>query len=57
MVSTSVEFMPQVANPPVQSGQISYGPSYQMSYQKRSTADKSAVFFIARHCGIMLWID
>ncbi|CAD7950616.1 unnamed protein product [Amoebophrya sp. A120] len=32
-----------VANPPVQAGNVSYGPSYSMSYQPRSTADKSAV--------------
>lgn len=32
-----------VANPPVQMGNVNYGPSYSMSYQPRSTADKSAV--------------
>lgn len=32
-----------VANPPVQSGAVSYGPSYSMAYQPRSTADKSAM--------------
>merc|ERR1719161_2099104 len=35
--------MSQVANPPVTSGNIQYGPSYSMQYQKRSTADKTAV--------------
>jgi len=35
--------MTNVANPPVQAGNVSYGPSYSMSYQPRSTADKSAV--------------
>eukprot|EP00397_Hematodinium_sp_SG-2012_P043590 GEMP01048484.1.p1 GENE.GEMP01048484.1~~GEMP01048484.1.p1 ORF type:complete len:179 (+),score=40.63 GEMP01048484.1:162-698(+) len=32
-----------VANPPVQTNNISYGPSYSMNYSKRSNADKSAV--------------
>merc|ERR1719428_1645997 len=35
--------MDHVANPPVTSGNIQYGPSYSMQYQKRSTADKTAV--------------
>merc|ERR1719428_328470 len=35
--------MTQVSNPPVTSGNIQYGPSYSMQYQKRSTADKTAV--------------
>merc|ERR550537_597130 len=35
--------MTQVQNPPVTSGNIQYGPSYSMQYQKRSTADKTAV--------------
>merc|ERR1719377_454453 len=35
--------MTQVANPPVVSNNIQYGPSYQMSYAKRSAADKTAV--------------
>merc|ERR1719265_1953880 len=35
--------MSQVQNPPVTSGNIQYGPSYSMQYQKRSTADKTAV--------------
>jgi len=35
--------MTQAANPPVTSGNIQYGPSYSMQYQKRSTADKTAV--------------
>jgi len=32
-----------VQNPPLQAGSVSYGPSYSMTYQPRSTADKSAV--------------
>jgi len=32
-----------VSNPPVQMGNVNYGPSYSMSYQPRSTADKSSV--------------
>mmetsp|Transcript_59630 Transcript_59630/g.105973 ORF Transcript_59630/g.105973 Transcript_59630/m.105973 type:complete len:215 (+) Transcript_59630:50-694(+) len=32
-----------VANPPISAANIQYGPSYKMQYQKRSTADKSAV--------------
>merc|ERR1719408_405579 len=35
--------MTQAANPPVVAGGMQYGPSYQMQYQKRSAADKSAV--------------
>merc|ERR1719515_508791 len=35
--------MTQVQNPPVTSGNIQYGPSYSMQYQKRSSADKTAV--------------
>lgn len=35
--------MVSVANPPVVAGNIQYGPSYKMQYQKRSAADKSAV--------------
>merc|ERR1719421_245435 len=35
--------MKQVANPPVTAGNIQYGPSYSMQYQKRSAADKTAV--------------
>merc|ERR1719324_555957 len=45
------QYMPNVsrpvmvgpANPPVVAGNIQYGPSYKMQYQKRSTADKTAV--------------
>merc|ERR1719326_1171280 len=33
----------QVVNPPVTANGIQYGPSYAMQYQKRSSADKSAV--------------
>merc|ERR1740138_1422859 len=32
-----------VANPPVAAGNIQYGPSHKMQYQKRSTSDKTAV--------------
>eukprot|EP00930_Biecheleria_cincta_P102848 TRINITY_DN94680_c0_g1_i1.p1 TRINITY_DN94680_c0_g1~~TRINITY_DN94680_c0_g1_i1.p1 ORF type:complete len:216 (-),score=33.86 TRINITY_DN94680_c0_g1_i1:127-774(-) len=35
--------MTGVANPPVAAGNIQYGPSYKMQYQRRSTADRSAV--------------
>merc|ERR1719215_2185439 len=35
--------MSGAGNPPIVSGNIQYGPSYKMQYQKRSTADKSAV--------------
>merc|ERR1719329_966092 len=35
--------MAAVGNPPVAAGNIQYGPSYKMQYQKRSTADKTAV--------------
>merc|ERR1712066_1043840 len=35
--------MTSVANPPIIAGNIQYEPSYKMQYQKRSTADKSAV--------------
>mmetsp|Transcript_27051 Transcript_27051/g.49735 ORF Transcript_27051/g.49735 Transcript_27051/m.49735 type:complete len:187 (+) Transcript_27051:71-631(+) len=35
--------MTGVQNPPVVAGNIQYGPSYSMQYQKRSTADKTAV--------------
>merc|ERR1719160_333755 len=35
--------MSQVQNPPITSGNIQYGPSYSMQYQKRSSADKTAV--------------
>merc|ERR1711924_154488 len=35
--------MNQVSNPPVVAGNMQYGPSYQMQYQKRSTADRTAV--------------
>mmetsp|Transcript_99436 Transcript_99436/g.197030 ORF Transcript_99436/g.197030 Transcript_99436/m.197030 type:complete len:203 (+) Transcript_99436:91-699(+) len=35
--------MAGVANPPVVDNNIQYGPSYKMNYQKRSTADKTAV--------------
>eukprot|EP00442_Polarella_glacialis_P011997 CAMPEP_0115076410 /NCGR_PEP_ID=MMETSP0227-20121206/16417_1 /TAXON_ID=89957 /ORGANISM="Polarella glacialis, Strain CCMP 1383" /LENGTH=259 /DNA_ID=CAMNT_0002463559 /DNA_START=62 /DNA_END=841 /DNA_ORIENTATION=+ len=35
--------MSGVANPPVTQGNMQYGPSYKMQYQKRSSADKSAV--------------
>eukprot|EP00933_Yihiella_yeosuensis_P079859 TRINITY_DN93283_c0_g1_i1.p1 TRINITY_DN93283_c0_g1~~TRINITY_DN93283_c0_g1_i1.p1 ORF type:complete len:190 (-),score=53.83 TRINITY_DN93283_c0_g1_i1:242-811(-) len=35
--------MTGVANPPMSAGNIQYGPSYKMQYQKRSSADKSAV--------------
>lgn len=35
--------MTRVANPPVVASGISYGPSYQMSYNRRSDRDKTAV--------------
>merc|ERR1719450_1523725 len=35
--------MTSVANPPIVAGNMQYGPSYKMQYQKRSTADKTAV--------------
>lgn len=35
--------MVKPANPPVTTNNISYGPSYSMTYNKRSSADKSAV--------------
>merc|ERR1719161_1775162 len=35
--------MNAVANPPIAANNMQYGPSYQMQYQKRSTADKTAV--------------
>ena len=45
------QFLPQVsrptmnsvANPSIMANNMQYGPSYQMSYSKRSTADKTAV--------------
>jgi len=40
-VSRPIMVAPQ--NPPVIAGNIQYGPSYKMQYQKRSTADKTAV--------------
>merc|ERR1719222_914025 len=50
-LSMANQYMPNVqrpqmtgaANPPVVAGNIQYGPSYKMQYQKRSAADKSAV--------------
>merc|ERR1719357_166853 len=35
--------MTAVANPPIVAGNIPYGPSYKMQYQRRSTCDKTAV--------------
>eukprot|EP00913_Durusdinium_trenchii_P012968 g12177.t1 len=43
MPNVSRPQMTSVANPPVVAGNIQYGPSYKMQYQKRSTSDKSAV--------------
>lgn len=43
MPNVSRPQMTSVANPPVVAGNIQYGPSYKMQYQKRSTTDKSAV--------------
>mmetsp|Transcript_55590 Transcript_55590/g.129419 ORF Transcript_55590/g.129419 Transcript_55590/m.129419 type:complete len:197 (-) Transcript_55590:162-752(-) len=43
MPNVSRPQMTQVANPPVVAGNIQYGPSYKMQYQRRSTADKTAV--------------
>merc|ERR1719440_2562326 len=43
MPNVSRPQMTNVANPPVVAGNIQYGPSYKMQYQKRSTADKTAV--------------
>eukprot|EP00439_Symbiodinium_sp_Y106_P011933 s8667_g1.t2 len=43
MPNVSRPQMTSVANPPVVAGNIQYGPSYKMQYQRRSTADKSAV--------------
>merc|ERR1719486_1849138 len=43
MGNTSRPGMTSVANPPVVSNNIQYGPSYKMQYAKRSTADKTAV--------------
>merc|ERR1719206_284096 len=50
-VSLAGQYMPNVSrpqmvgasNPPVVANNIQYGPSYKMQYQKRSTADKTAV--------------
>mmetsp|Transcript_19130 Transcript_19130/g.52082 ORF Transcript_19130/g.52082 Transcript_19130/m.52082 type:complete len:205 (-) Transcript_19130:7-621(-) len=43
MPNVSRPLMGGVANPPVAAGNIQYGPSYKMQYQRRSTADKTAV--------------
>merc|ERR1719401_29948 len=43
MANTSRPGMTSVANPPIVSNNIQYGPSYKMQYAKRSTADKTAV--------------
>ncbi|CAK8985419.1 unnamed protein product, partial [Durusdinium trenchii] len=43
MPNVSRPQMTSVANPPVVAGNIQYGPSYKLQYQKRSTSDKSAV--------------
>merc|ERR1719223_2152905 len=43
MPNVSRPQMTQAANPPIAAGNMQYGPSYQMQYQKRSTADKTAV--------------
>merc|ERR1719162_2593605 len=43
MANTSRPGMTAVANPPVVSNNIQYGPSYKMQYAARSTADKTAV--------------
>merc|ERR1740117_1659881 len=43
MANTSRPGMTAVANPPVVSNNIQYGPSYKMQYAKRSTSDKTAV--------------
>lgn len=43
MANTSRPGMTSVANPPIVSNNIQYGPSYKMQYAARSTADKTAV--------------
>jgi len=43
MPNVSRPMMAGVANPPVVAGNVQYGPSYKMQYQRRSTADKTAV--------------
>merc|ERR1719163_2047624 len=43
MPNVSRPGMTSVANPPIMSNNIQYGPSYKMQYAKRSTADKTAV--------------
>mmetsp|Transcript_25143 Transcript_25143/g.44473 ORF Transcript_25143/g.44473 Transcript_25143/m.44473 type:complete len:183 (-) Transcript_25143:60-608(-) len=43
MQNVSRPQMTGVANPPIVANNIQYGPSYKMQYQKRSTADKTAV--------------
>merc|ERR1719401_1742076 len=43
MQNVSRPQMTSVANPPIVANNIQYGPSYKMQYQKRSTADKTAV--------------
>mmetsp|Transcript_110666 Transcript_110666/g.313002 ORF Transcript_110666/g.313002 Transcript_110666/m.313002 type:complete len:203 (+) Transcript_110666:98-706(+) len=43
MPNVSRPQMTGVGNPPVVAGNIQYGPSYRMQYQKRSSADKTAV--------------
>jgi len=50
-LSNAGQYMPNVsrpqmtaaANPPIMANNIAYGPSYKMQYQRRSTADKTAV--------------
>lgn len=50
-ISLNGQYMPNIsrpqmvgaANPPVVANNMQYGPSYKMQYQKRSTADKTAV--------------
>merc|ERR1719162_794185 len=43
MGNTSRPGMTSVANPPIVSNNMQYGPSYKMQYAKRSTSDKTAV--------------
>merc|ERR1719253_1165665 len=43
MPNVSRPGMTAVANPPIVSNNMQYGPSYKMQYAKRSTADKTAV--------------
>jgi len=43
MSNVSRPQMAAAANPPIVANNIAYGPSYKMQYQRRSTADKTAV--------------